>query len=163
MTSQREAQLVGRLTSLVEEIAAEANVHVVEIELKGAHPHRVLRVVVDTIDLDPSAALDVDVIAEMSRRLGSVLDEQDPIPGTYTLEVTSPGADRRLTTHRDFARNRGRMIQLALAPASEDDDAQVLDGELRDVTADTLAMHVDGRDVTIALATVDHGKVVLPW
>ncbi|MEX0831781.1 MAG: hypothetical protein WD358_02310 [Nitriliruptoraceae bacterium] len=173
MTSKREAQLLGELAPLVDEVAAEFDVHVLDVELKGAHPRRVVRVVVDTVDMDPAALLDIDVVAAVSRKLGAVLDDRDPIPGTYTLEVTSPGADRRLTTFRDFARNRGRqvrIIQIVDAEASDgagpdeaESGAAGLVGELTAVTSDAITLRVDSSDITVALDTVDHGKVVLPW
>jgi len=173
MTSKREAQLLGELTPLVDEVAAEFNVHVLDVELKGAHPRRVVRVIVDTVDMDPAALLDVDVVAAVSRKLGAVLDEKDPIPGTYTLEVTSPGADRRLTTFRDFARNRGRQVRVVQIDDAEPSEGAGVDedgsedtglvGELTAVTSEAITLRVDGSDITVALDTVDHGKVVLPW
>lgn len=163
MAAPRETPLPGNVQALVDQIGHDLGVHPLEVVLTGSGGHRVLRVVIDTLDLAPEAVLDVDVVADMSRQLSAALDEHDPIPGSYTLEVTSPGADRRLTTFRDFARNRGRRVRLVRHAEGEAEVGQPVEGELIAATEQELTLQVDGREVTITLESVDHGNVVLPW
>lgn len=163
MAAPRETPLPGNVQALVDQIGHDLGVYPLEVVLTGSGAHRVLRVVVDTLDLAPEAVLDVDVVADMSRQLSAALDEHDPIPGSYTLEVTSPGADRRLTTFRDFARNRGRRVRLVRHAEGEAEVGQPVEGELVAATEQELTLQIDGREVTITLESVDHGNVVLPW
>ncbi|MEX2329071.1 MAG: ribosome maturation factor RimP [Nitriliruptoraceae bacterium] len=178
MTSRREAQLIERVRALVVEACTDVEVELLDVELRGQGQHRVVRVVADTVDTSPDAGLDVDDIATVSRRIGEVLDAQDVVPGSYTLEVTSPGADRPLRATRDFLRNAGRDVVVHLR-AGDTDDVDPGDGDAQGrpdddsgpqttgtvVGADEseLTLDVSGERVTIALADIDHARVVLPW
>ncbi len=157
MASGRDAQLAARVRELAADIAASLDADILDVEVRGQGPHRVLRVVADTLDLDPDAALDVDAIALLSRRIEDALDAADAVPGSYTLEVTSPGADRPLRTERDFARNVGRDVRAQLVDGGE------LRGTVTGIADGGVVLDIDGDERRIELADVDHGRVVLPW
>lgn len=166
MTSKREAQLRDRVHALVVD-AAGADIEVLEVALRGQPPRRVVRVVADTVDPDPQEGLDVDAIARLSRRIGERLDTEDAVPGSYTLEVTSPGADRPLHTSRDFARNVGRKVVIVVVDEAVvdgvADTSTEISGTLVAAEADAVVVRTDTDERRIALADVDHGRVVLPW
>ena len=65
----------------------------VDVELAGSHHSPTLRVYIDG-----PAGVNVDDCARVSRQLSALLDVEDPLPGQYTLEVSSPGLDRPLVT-----------------------------------------------------------------
>jgi ribosome maturation factor RimP len=65
-----------------------------------------------TVIADGDTALDLDTVADLSRSASDLLDAD--IPGSYVLEVSSPGADRPLTTEKHFRRARGRKVEIAL-------------------------------------------------
>jgi ribosome maturation factor RimP len=142
-------------------IAARLGVEVLEVVVKGQQGSRRVRLVVDAADLDPEVLVGIDDIATLSRELEAALDEHDPIAGGYTLEVTSPGADRPLTRPRDFARNRGRTVRLELRPEAPEPRETL--GELTAADASTLTLTTDDGDRDIALRDVVRGHVVLPW
>jgi ribosome maturation factor RimP len=154
-----DTTLANRIRSLAEPLAAAHAAEVLDVVVKGGKGRRLVRVTADAAALDASAGLDIDTIAALSRQLGSALDEQDLVPGAYDLEVTSPGADRPLRRPRDFARNVGREVRLHLAEGCEGPDG----GTVVTVTDSELTLDADGAEVTIPLADVDHGTVVLPW
>jgi ribosome maturation factor RimP len=56
--------------------------------------------------------MDVEDCATLSRALSAVLDVEDPLPGAYTLEVSSPGIDRPLTREKDYVRWAGHVARL---------------------------------------------------
>lgn len=99
----------------------------------GARP--VLRVVLD-LPQDSPGALSLDMIADAAREISAVLDEADPMgQSPYTLEVSSPGVERPLTTPRHLRRNITRVVTLTLRDGAEltgrvlsveDDDTLVL-------------------------------------
>ncbi len=103
-------ELLDRLTSLGERAVEGTSVELVEIQLKGAGKARLLRVYIDK----PGGVTHEDCQL-VSERLGKLLDEEDVMPEDgYTLEVSSPGVERKLTKPRDFERITGQKIKLAL-------------------------------------------------
>jgi ribosome maturation factor RimP len=79
----------------------------VELEVKGNLNNRILRVYIDK----PLGITHEDCQL-ISDQVGTVLDIEDLIPGSYTLEVSSPGLTRRLTKDSDFQRFRGRLVKI---------------------------------------------------
>jgi ribosome maturation factor RimP len=149
-------ELAARVRDVVAPAVDAAGVDLLDVEVKGQRGSRVVRLVADA-----DGGLDLDTIATLSREAGDRLDETDVVPGRYTLEVTSPGADRPLRTARDFARNVGRDVRLQLADAA--DGPGELTGALVGVDDDHLELEVEGAPRRVPLVDVDHGTVVLPW
>lgn len=156
-----DGHLPQRVHDLAVPVAEQLDVAIVDVQVKGQRGRRLVRVVADVDSPQPGAELDVDTIATLSRRLADRLDEHDLVPGAYTLEVTSPGADRALTNPRDFVRNIGRQVRVWRADGV--DGPRELTGTVVAVTDDEVTLEVDGDPVGVALDDVDHGKVVLPW
>jgi len=89
-------------------VAASLGVEVVEIELRGGGKARMLRVFIDK----PSGVTHEDC-ANLSREVSTILDVEDAVPGgSYVLEVSSPGLDRKLVKPGDFERFQGSRIKL---------------------------------------------------
>jgi len=154
-----EADLRDAVLELARPVAERLDLEVLEVVVKGSQGSRVVRLVVDALDLDPEVGVGIDDIAELSGALDEALELADPIPGAFTLEVTSPGADRPLTRARDFARNRGRELRVELAG----EPGEELVGELMDVTDSTLTIAIGDEDRVLPLDAVVRGHVVLPW
>lgn len=152
------AQLAATVRELAEPLAAELEVDLVDVEIKGQSGRHVVKVIADA--LEPGAGLDVDVIATLSRRLASSLEDDDPFPGAYTLEVSSPGATRPLRRGRDFVRNRGREVRLHLVAGTSPGE---LVGEVVDADDEAVTLATRDGERVVPLADVDHGQVVLPW
>jgi ribosome maturation factor RimP len=161
MATIDETALPGRVHALVAPLADALGVEVLDVQVKGSRGRRLVRVTADSADLDAAAGLDIDTIATLSRQLGDALDAEDLIPGAYTLEVTSPGADQPLTRPRDFARNRGREVRVTRQ--QDDEEATPLTGTVTAVTEDVVTLATADGEVDVALADVAHAKVVLPW
>ncbi|WP_433858505.1 ribosome maturation factor RimP [Streptomyces kronopolitis] len=103
-----------RLRGLLEPLVAARDLDLEEIEVTPAGKRRVLRIVVDSDE-----GVQLDECAELSREASQVLDDSDAMGGTpYTLEVTSPGADRPLTELRHYRRAVGRLIKAQLTEAA---------------------------------------------
>jgi|JI61114BRNA_FD_contig_31_6344790_length_1376_multi_4_in_0_out_0_2 ribosome maturation factor RimP len=102
--------LIEKIWEIADRVAREANVEVVDIEFLGGGKHRVLRIY---IDKDPSVTL--AECQSVSNGVEAVLDDADLIPGgEYTLEVSSPGVERKLTRPRDFEKSVGKKVKLVL-------------------------------------------------
>ncbi|MFH9423555.1 ribosome maturation factor RimP [Streptomyces sp. NPDC017529] len=104
-----------RLRGLLEPLVAARDLDLEEIEVTPAGKRRVLRIVVDSDD-----GVQLDECAELSREASQALDDSDVMGGApYTLEVTSPGADRPLTEPRHYRRAVGRLVKAQLHEGGE--------------------------------------------
>ena len=122
-------RLADQLTSPVNALGLDLEA----VDLSSAGKRRVLRVAIDK-----DGGVTMDDIAEATREVSRVLDEDDVMgQQAYTLEVSSPGVDRPLTLPRHWRRNAGRLVKVTLHEGdpvtgritSSDDDAAVLDVE----------------------------------
>src|SRR5271169_7092670 len=89
-------------------VAAANGIEVVEVELRGGGKARTLRIFIDKPE-----GVTHDDCADFSREVGTIFDVEDAVPGsTYTLEVSSPGLDRKLSKPADFERFTGSLVKL---------------------------------------------------
>jgi len=101
-----------KIREMAERVAASEGLHLVDIELKGGGPNTLLRVYIDK----PAGVSHADCKL-VSEQLSAMLDVEDPFPGKYTLEVSSPGLDRKLSKASDFAYFVGRRARVVLKQA----------------------------------------------
>jgi ribosome maturation factor RimP len=101
--------VLARVEELARQAAEEAGVELVDLEYSPARGHAVLR-----LYIDKDGGITVGDCTRVSRAVGDALDTEDPIPGSYKLEVSSPGVDMALRNERHFVRYRGRPVQLVL-------------------------------------------------
>jgi ribosome maturation factor RimP len=105
---------VERVREIAERVATSSGLEVVEIEFLGGGKARMLRVFLDkpAAGTDPLAGVTHEDCANFSREFGTILDVEDAMPGSYTLEVSSPGLDRKLIKAADFTRFTGSRLKL---------------------------------------------------
>jgi len=96
-----------RLRRLIQNVVERQGYELVDAELKGSGKNSVLRIFIDT----PTGIShhDCELISE---QVGTVLDVEDLIPSSYTLEVSSPGLDRKLVKESDFTRFAGKLARI---------------------------------------------------
>jgi ribosome maturation factor RimP len=93
--------------------------------------------------IDAAAGIAVDDCERVSRAVSDVLDESDPVPGHYTLEVSSPGLERPLRTAEQFGRFAGETVFVEMAQAV--DQRRRFKGRLLAVEGDAVVLEVEGR------------------
>jgi ribosome maturation factor RimP len=99
---------LDKIQKIVERVAQSSGLEVVEVELRGGGKARVLRIFIDKPD-----GVTHEDCANFSREVGTIFDVEDVVPGgAYTLEVSSPGLDRRLSKSADFERFTGSLVKL---------------------------------------------------
>jgi ribosome maturation factor RimP len=105
---------VERVRSIADRIAASSGLEVLDLEFLGGGKARMLRVFLDrpAAGNDPIAGVTHEDCANFSREFGTILDVEDVMPGSYTLEVSSPGMDRKLVKAADFTRFTGSRVKL---------------------------------------------------
>jgi len=94
---------------LTRPIVEDHGADLVDIEVVGSVNNQTVRLLVYK-----TPGVTVDLCAAISREAADLLDVEDPIPGRYRLEVTSPGLDRPLATDADFSRAAGRLVKVVL-------------------------------------------------
>ena len=96
--------VLARVVEIAGKVGAAEGLEIVDVELKGGGASRFLRIYIDK----PEGVTHSDC-ENVSHRMGTILDEEDVIPGArYTLEVSSPGVERKLSKPEDFERFIGR-------------------------------------------------------
>ena len=139
-----------RVRGLIEPLLAEQGLEVVDVEQPGA----TLRITVDRVE---GGGIDLEAVAGASEVVSAVLDRADPIPGRYTLEVSSPGVERPLRTPVHFRRHIGTTVAIKTRPGTEGD--RRVEGTLE--AADDVGVTVAGR--TLPYADIERAHTVFSW
>ena len=96
------------MREIAERVAATSGLEVVEVEFRGGGKGRMLRITIDK----PGGVTHEDC-ANLSREVGTILDVEDAVPGgSYLLEISSPGLDRKLVRAADYERFTGSRVRV---------------------------------------------------
>ena len=146
-----------RIRGIVERVATSERMEVVDVELRGKGPRSLLRIFIDK----PGGVTHRDCEL-ISKQVGTILDVEDLIPTSYTLEVSSPGVGRRLNRPSDYARFAGSKVRLRLKEPLGTQRQLVgrLDGLENGVLALTLAQ---GECVSVEYDNVERANLVFEW
>lgn len=148
--------LTGREKKVLEalEPAAEANgVEIVTVEIMGSKKAPTIRVFIDTPN-----GVGFDELAAAQVWIDQIIDELDPFPGAYTMEVSSPGIDRPLRTLEHFTRFAGEQAQLTLKQSIEGRGRMT--GTLLEPVGETINIDVDGTTYSVPLANIKRAHVI---
>ena len=138
-------------------IAADEGLHLLATEVVGSGPKSVLRLVVDSPD-----GVNLDQCSAISRQASVLLDVDDPFRHAYTLEVTSPGLDRKLYAAGDYTRFVGRRINVRMQPSFR--EYRVLTGELVGFDDGVIRMHDDQHgNLNLPLDEVFEARLEVDW
>jgi ribosome maturation factor RimP len=109
--------------------------------------------------LDPKRLMTVEDCADISRAISAILDVHDPIPGAYTLEVSSPGIDRPLVRLGDYERFKGHLARLEIEPDIE--GRKRFKAMLNGVEGDDILIEQDGQAFRVPFASIRKARLVL--
>ncbi len=102
--------VASRIEEIAQRVAQSEGLEVVEVEVKGGGNNRFVRISIDK----PEGVSHADCEL-VSQQVGTILDVEDVVPGgRYTLEVSSPGVERKLLKPQDYARFRGKKAKITL-------------------------------------------------
>ncbi len=147
-----ETALHDRLIALFEPVLNEIGYELVEVEFVAGQGGGTLRIYIDHPE-----GIDVDDCAEASRALSELLDANDPFPGSYSLEVSSPGLDRVLRTAEHFARFVDNRVKVELRVAR--DGRKRYTGVIRRADDEGIELEVDNFSVSIKLAEIGKARL----
>ena|SRR5258708_7347777 len=152
----REA-IVEQIWQMADRVARSHDIEIVEIELLGGGKHRTLRVYIDK-----DGGVSLANCETISHELGEALDAADVIPGTYTLEVSSPGVERKLSKPRDFVRFQGQRVKLVLREPME--KASYVDGILQAFEDNVLTLeNKKGERIRVPFDNVKKANLKFEW
>ena len=142
---------------LAEAVVARRSLRVWDVEVGGAPGRSVVRVYVDADD-----GVDLDTVAEVSEEISRGLDLRDPIPGRYTLEVSSPGLERSLKAPEHFVASVGKQVVVKTKQRLRGDSHR-LDGTLAAATKEGFRVVADGEEIHVPYGEVKSARTVFEW
>jgi ribosome maturation factor RimP len=146
---------VEKIRAIADRVATSEGLSLVDVEVKGGRANPLLRVYIDK----PQGVSHEDC-ALVSEQLSAILDVEDPFPGSYTLEVSSPGLDRKLVKASDFAHFVGRRARVVLREPV--DEQKVFEGRLAGFESGRVRLDLGAGGVKeFELAMISKAKLVV--
>jgi ribosome maturation factor RimP len=154
-----------RIRSAVSPVLAAHRVTLVDLEWVTEHSAWTLRFTIESneaaasMSSDPAGGVSLEDCADVSRDISTALDEVDVVTHAYSLEVSSPGLDRKIRSSGDFRRFRGKSARVKLARPAPDGQ-RLLRGELLEAPENNIAVLVDGKRIEAPLDDVVEARLV---
>jgi ribosome maturation factor RimP len=161
MSVVAKEEIVAKITEIAERVGMPEGIEIVEVQLLGAGRGRLLRIFIDRATSgDGVSHADCEFI---SRQVGTILDIEDVIPGdSYTLEVSSPGLERKLSKARDFERFVGQKAKVVLREPVE--NQRSWEGKLAGISEGVVALEpAAGRVIRFPLDQVQKANLKFDW
>lgn len=149
-----------KIREIAERVAADSGLEVVEVDLRGGGKARMLR-----ITIDKPGGVSHEDCANVSHEVSAILDVEDLVPGSsYTLEVSSPGLDRKLLKPSDYVRFTGSLVKVLLREPVEGE--KHYEGRLESLHEGRITLELpakkkqEPRKIELELANVEKANLV---
>ena len=142
-----------KLLDALEPHAEQEGVEIVSLEIMGSKKAPTIRVFIDTEE-----GVSFDELASAQSWINRIMDDIDPFPGAYMLEVSSPGIDRPLRTMEHFQRFAGE--EAVVKTSSPIDGRSSFTGTLEGTDGDDVVLTVDGARIAIAYSNIKRAHLV---
>ncbi len=144
---------LDHVRQIAERVTASQGLDLVDVEFRGGGKARMLRLYIDK----PGGVTHEDC-AWVSREVGTILDMEDAVPGgSYTLEVSSPGLDRKLMKAADFQRFAGSRVRILTREPV--DGSRHLEGRLQGLREGRVAVEVGGKKIPLHMVEIDVSNI----
>jgi ribosome maturation factor RimP len=169
------AQYNPKVQALLAPVVEGMGFELVGVEYQPSGRHSVLRVYIDVLGEgkpagdkpagdsgsgDTRAGITVDDCAAVSHQISGLLDVEDPIPGHYTLEVSSPGLDRPLFEAAQYAHFVGHSVKVRLVAPLPERPGRKMTAEIRGVEGDLIVLQTDGIEYRVPVSQVERARLV---
>ena len=152
-----ENQVSRRIEALITPVLADLGLEMYDLEYNGG----IVKITVDTPPGSPGG-IDVDQLSQCTRLISRELDHDDPVPGHYTLEVSSPGLERNLRLPRHFQRETGKSAAIRLQNVINGE--RRLSGVIESAGPDTFLLRLaNGEERIIPYDQIDRAKTIFVW
>ena len=141
------------LAKLLEPTVERLGYELVDLEARLGGKGGLVRVFIDK-----PGGIDLDDCETVSRAVSALLDVEDPVPGNYNLEVSSPGLDRKLTKVEHFQRFEGETVKVQMRFPIE--GRRRFRGTLVSSDDENIVVDVDGESHSLPLKTIDTARLV---
>ena len=150
--------IAARVTEVARRVAESEGLEIIEVQLLGGGKKRMLRITIDK----PAGVSHADCEL-ISQQVGTILDVEDIMPGSgYTLEVSSPGVERKLRGPADFERFLGRKAKVVLREPVE--DRRTWEGILAGFAGDVVTLEPSpGKTVQFTVQQVEKANLKFDW
>jgi ribosome maturation factor RimP len=145
--------LRDQLSEMLGPVVADLGYELWELEFAPRAGGGLLRLYIDSTD-----GITLDDCERVSRAVSDKLDEEDPIAGRYTLEVSSPGLDRVLRTREHFARYAGEQVRLEMMRPI--DGRKRFSGRLTEVGESDITLELEGGTVNLPIDDIHRARLV---
>ncbi len=142
------------IAALVEPVVESLGFELVRVTYGGGRKPT-LQIMAERAD----GTMSVEDCAKLSRELSLILDVEDPLPGEYLLEVSSPGVDRPLTREKDFERWVGFEVKIEMGIQIE--GRRRFRGRMTNFSGDTVTLETDEGAVSLDFAEISKAKLIL--
>lgn len=152
-----ENQVSRRIEALITPVLADLGLEMYDLEYNGG----IVKITVDTPPGSPGG-IDVDQLSQCTRLISRELDHDDPVPGHYTLEVSSPGLERNLRLPRHFQRETGKSAAIRLQNVINGE--RRMSGVIESAGPDTFVLRLaNGEERIIPYDQIDRAKTIFVW
>jgi ribosome maturation factor RimP len=150
--------VVAKIREIAERVAAREGMEIVDVQFLGGGASRLVRIFIDK----PAGVSHADC-EFVSQNVGTILDVEDAIPGgSYTLEVSSPGVERKLSKPQEFERFSGKKIKVVLRQAVEGQRHWA--GLLRGIAEGIVTLEpAPGKSLRFPLDQVEKANLKFEW
>ncbi len=147
-----------KIQEIAERVGSSAGLEIVDVQLLGGGGSRLLRIFIDK----PEGVSHADC-EFISQQVGTILDVEDVVPGSkYTLEVSSPGVERKLTKPREFERFVGQKVKVTLREPVENQRHWM--GSLKSFAEGIVTLEPSpGRNIQFPLEQVEKANLKFEW
>ncbi len=145
-----------KVMKLAREATEIAVVELFDVELLGQRGKMIVRV-----SIDNEQGIGIKDCERVSRQLEALLDVEDPIQGSYTLEVTTPGLDRPLRDIEDFERFKGRQARVVTTERIANQTFFI--GRIKSVKGDTIVLELENKEVEIPYKIVSKARLEIEF
>ena len=153
-------QPLEQIRAIAERVARSRGLEIWDIQSRRETSGHVVRVFIDRPGpaATPEDSVSIEDCEQVNRELGTILDVEDPLPFTYTLEVSSPGLDRPLRDADDYRRFAGRLAKIVVSEPV--DNQKAFEGRLRGLEhEDVLLEAPNGRQHRLPLRLITRGRL----
>lgn len=148
-------KIIDRIEKIIEPTVKNLGFDIVRVLLSGDHNPR-LQIMAEPLD---GRAMNVDDCAAISRAVSALLDVEDPVSSSYTLEVSSPGLDRPLVRLQHFERFAGYEARIETAMAI--DGRKRFRGRLGGIEGDNVLLQVDKNEWVFPFPDIQKAKLIV--
>ncbi len=152
-------QKIDKIRELIKRYLDDYEFQIVELQLKGGGGRSILRILIDR----KNGGISIAECAKLNEEIGLLLDKSDLLQERYSLEVSSPGADRPLVTKEDFERKKGKTVRIKTKEALYEEKSKFI-GIIVDVEKEAVIIKTGDQETKkIPFKLIKTAKIKLEW